>query len=113
MLPSTLPRRVRVVGVSGAGRTTLAREAEVRLGVTHLELDEVLRLPGRQLRDLDDGVRELGERLARSPDGRVASGDDASRVGPLLDDADLVVWLDQPWWLVTTRIVRRTLVRAW
>lgn len=112
MPPSTLPRRVRVVGISGAGKTTLAREAAVRLGVPHLELDEVFWLPGWQLRELDDGFRELAGRLAQMPDGWVACGNWTTRVGPLLDDADLVVWLDNPRWLVTARVLRRTVVRA-
>lgn len=112
MPPSTLPRRVRVVGISGAGKTTAAREAAARLGVTHLELDEVFWLPGWRLREPDDAARELGERLAQAPDGWVACGNFTSRVGSLLDDADLVVWLDPPRWLATVRVVRRTLVRA-
>lgn len=112
MPPETLPRRVRVVGISGAGKTTVAREAAARLGVPHIELDAVFWLPGWRLREVDDGFRELAARLAQAPDGWVACGSWTTRVGPLLDDADLVVWLDHPRWLVMVQVVRRTLARA-
>ncbi|MGW6129594.1 toxin [Cellulomonas sp. NPDC055163] len=112
MPPTTLPRRVRVVGISGAGKTTTAHEAARRLGVPHLELDDVFWLPGWRLRELDDGSRELRERLAQAPDGWVACGNWTTRVGSLLDDVELVVWLDHPRWLVMAQVVRRTLVRA-
>jgi adenylate kinase family enzyme len=39
-------RRVSVVGVSGSGKITVARELAARLSVPHIELDAVYHQPG-------------------------------------------------------------------
>jgi len=39
-------RRVSVVGVSGSGKTTVARALAARLGVPHVELDAIYHQPG-------------------------------------------------------------------
>ncbi|MCP4308495.1 MAG: AAA family ATPase, partial [bacterium] len=39
------PRRVSVVGNSGSGKTTIAKEIAERLGCDHIELDAIHHLP--------------------------------------------------------------------
>lgn len=112
----TLPaRRIRVVGISGSGKTTLAREAARRLGLAHLELDEVFWDAGWTFRDLGEAFALLDGFLADHPSGWVMDGNWRSRLGGRLEppaEADLVVWLDHPRWLVMWRILRRTLRRG-
>ncbi|VTR77129.1 toxin [Cellulomonas hominis] len=106
------PRRVRVVGNSGAGKTTFARALADRLGVPHRELDEVFWGPGWVHKDPEAGREILREFLAASPGGWVVDGNwNTARAG-LADDVDVLVWLDYPRWLVMGRVVRRTLVRG-
>jgi adenylate kinase family enzyme len=106
------PRRVRVLGTSGSGKTTLGRAAARRLGVPHLELDAVFHGPGWQPASDEEFRAAVRAFVASAPHGWVVDGNYVARVGPLLDDADAVVWLDYPRPVVMRQVVRRTLVRA-
>ncbi len=105
-------RRVRVMGTSGSGKTTFARTLAARLGVPHLELDAIFHHAGWQQAPDDEFRADLRAFLDAAPDGWVVDGNYVARVGPLLDDADAVVWLDYPRRVVMGRVVRRTVVRA-
>ena len=63
-------RRVRVVGNSGAGKTTFARRLADALDVPHLELDEVFWDAGWTKRDPDE-ARTLIEDFVSASDARL------------------------------------------
>ncbi len=107
---SAHPRRVRVVGTSGAGKTTFARRLATVLDAPHVELDAVFWGPDWVKRDAAEAQADLRERTAGA--SWVACGNWDSRLEGTLDHADTVVWLDYPRWLVMTRVVRRTLWRG-
>lgn len=112
-MPSTWPpRRVRVVGTSGSGKTTFGRAVAHRLGVPFRELDEVFWGPDWQQKEPEEGRAVLREFLAASPDGWVLDGNWRSVRAGLADDADLVLWLDYPRRVVMPRVVRRTIARG-
>jgi adenylate kinase family enzyme len=105
------PRRVSVVGNSGTGKSTLGRALAERLGVPHIELDQLNHQPGWQERSVEE-LREVVAPLLEG-DRWVVDGNYRDRVGDLVRArADTVVWLDYPRLLVTTRIVRRTVRRV-
>lgn len=107
------PRRVRVVGNSGSGKTTFAAALATRLGVPRLELDEVFWDAGWVLRDADEAHRLLAGFLAgRGRDGWVVDGNWNDRLAGALDSADAVVWLDMPRHVVMSRVLRRTVWRG-
>lgn len=108
-----VPRRVRVVGVSGSGKSTVGAALAARLGVAHLELDAVFHGPGWVGRT-DDEARAIVSAFLTGPGagGWVVDGNWTTRVAGWFDDADLVVWVDPPRRVSTTRVVRRTLWRA-
>lgn len=111
------PRRVRIIGASGSGKTTLGREAARRLGVAHLELDEVFWDRDWEFRDVGEARGLVRDFAAAHPAGWVADGNWTTRLGGLMDRGsdvapDLVVWLDPPRWLVLSGVVRRTLWRG-
>ena len=106
-------RRVRVIGDSGSGKTTFARTLSSRMSVPHRELDEVFWGPNWQWRNKDEALADLGEWLdGIGASGWVIDGNWITRVGTLLDDADMIVWLDYSRTIIMTRIIRRTLGRV-
>lgn len=110
-------RRVRIVGVSGSGKTRLGAEVAQVLGVPHLELDAVFWDAGWTFRDLAEARGVVTDFAAANRDGWVADGNWSSRLEGLLDPgttdgADVIVWLDHSRPLVMSRVLRRTLWRG-
>ena len=109
--PPWPPRRVRVVGTSGVGKTTFARDLAARLGVPHRELDEVFWGPAWTTKD-PEVARAILREFLDGDAGWVVDGNwNALRAG-LGDDADVLVWVDYPRPVVMARVVRRTLARG-
>lgn len=114
---SELPRRIEriaVVGTTGCGKSTLARELARRMGAAYIELDAL----GWE----DDWKRAprdvIHERFARaSAGGRWVSDGNFKPEEKLrdvvLNGADLVMWLDLPFRVVLWRIFSRSIRRAW
>lgn len=101
------PSRIVVVGVSGAGKTTLARRIGARLGIEHVEIDALFH--GAGWRPRPSFVSEVEALAAR--DAWVTEWQyDAARP-LLLARADLVVWLDLPTWRTMWQVTRRTVSR--
>ena len=102
------PSRILVAGAPGVGKSTLAQQIATRLTLPYVELDALHHGPQWQpkptfrdevveLAAQHEWVTEWQYRLAR----------------PLLAErADTLIFLDLPRWLVTSRIIRRTLRRA-
>jgi adenylate kinase family enzyme len=104
-------RRVSVVGVSGSGKTTVARALAARLGVPHVELDAIYHQPGWT--GLDD--EEFARRVAAATAGGawVVDGN-YSRIRDIVwSRADTIVVLDLPRWRVMSQLLFRTLRRGW
>jgi adenylate kinase family enzyme len=100
-------RRVLVAGNSGAGKTTLARALQARLGLPHTEIDSLHHGPSWTARpEFLDDVAALAARPAWVTEWQYA----AAR--PLLAAAaDTIVWLDLPTRTVMLRLIRRTIRR--
>jgi adenylate kinase family enzyme len=111
--PAITPRRIHVVGCSGAGKTTFARELAARLGVPHGELDWFFWDANWTHRDAGAARALLADFLAGDgANGWVVDGNWISKIGNTLDEADTIVWLDFPLRLVMARVIRRTLLRG-
>ncbi|MBD8061955.1 AAA family ATPase [Oceanitalea stevensii] len=102
------PRRVLVAGVSGAGKTTLARRVGSLVGAPHTEIDALFHGPGWVPRtEFLDDVRAFAAQDAWTTEWQY------SEARPILAArADLLVWLDLPFTTVTLpRLLRRTVGR--
>jgi adenylate kinase family enzyme len=103
-------RRVSVIGVSGSGKTTVARQLAEALDVPHVELDAIFHQPGWTSLP-DDEFRSRVAALVAG-DGWVVDGSYAA-VRPLVwVAADTVVWLDPSRARVMRRLVARTARRG-
>ncbi len=104
------PKRVLVAGVSGVGKTTLARRIAAITGGPHTEIDALFHGPDWTPRpEFLADIRSL----IRADTWTTEWQYDAAR--PLLaGSADLLVWLDLPFVRVTLpRLLRRTIRRRW
>lgn len=111
------PRRFRVVGTSGSGKTTFSRRLAAQQGLPHLELDAVFWDADWRKRDLEEALRLVRDFVDAHPEGWVAEGNWSSSLRGLLDPgtpggADVVVWLDPSRAVVMRRVWGRTLRRG-
>jgi len=107
-----LSRRISVVGSTGSGKTTFARELARRLGVRHVELDALAWGPNWTLIPID----VFKERVASAVEGDawVIDGNYAGRGARDLvwPRADTVIWLDPPLPVIFARLFARALRRS-
>jgi adenylate kinase family enzyme len=99
-----------VVGTSGTGKSTVARQLAGNLGVPFVELDGIFHQPGWAPLPAEEFRRRVAEVAAR--DAWVIDGN-YSAVRPLVwARADTVIWIDLPRPVVMRQIIWRTLRRA-
>jgi len=108
--PREVGSRISVVGTCGAGKTTTARALAKRLGFAHVELDALSWGPNWTMRP-DDAFR-AAVAAAAAGDCWVIDGNYSRSRDIVWARADTVVWLDYRFARVFTRLLWRTLRRA-
>jgi adenylate kinase family enzyme len=103
-------RRVVIVGVTGAGKTTFARQLASRLGCPHVEMDALHWLTDWRETPLDTFHTQISVALDSSC--WVIDGNYNKVRDIVWTRADTLVWLDYPLALILWRLTRRTLYRV-
>jgi adenylate kinase family enzyme len=103
-------RKIVVLGTTCSGKTQLARTLAERLDVPHVELDALHHGPNWAEAPRDEFRARVTDAIAG--DGWVVDGSYQGKLGELvLEQADLVVWLDLPMRTILVRLWSRTLHR--
>lgn len=103
-------KRISVVGTSGSGKTTFARQIAQRMGVPHVELDALHWEPNWQEAPVE--VFQQRVETALSEDAWVVDGNYSAIRSVVWGRADTVVWLDFSFPIVFARILKRTARRV-
>ena len=109
-------RRVVLIGTSGCGKTTLARQLAQRLNVPHIELDALHWQPNwtETPRDrLVEKARLALDAADGASDGWTLCGHYGKVADLTWSRADTVIWLDYSMTVTFMRVLRRTLLRCW
>jgi adenylate kinase family enzyme len=111
--PVQLGRRIVVWGVTGSGKTSMARHLAGLYSLPRIELDALYWNKGWVGTPDDEFRSKVEQALAAAPDGWVLDGS-YSRVSDLyLAAADTLIWLHLPWRVSFWRLLKRSLTRAW
>ena len=98
-------KNIVVVGATGAGKTTLSKKLSQKFSIPSIDLDELFWLPGWIRRDQSDFIDLIEQNI--SSDGWVVSGNYSKTNCIIWPQADIIVWLDYPFWLCFWQILKR------
>ena len=102
-------RRIAIIGVTGSGKTTLARQISAILGIPHVELDSLHWGPNWVMAETDAFRSQVTHALAC--DEWVTDGNYSKARDIIWERADTIVWLDYSLPVILWQLVSRTLWR--
>jgi adenylate kinase family enzyme len=106
MLSSSYNQRISVVGTTGSGKTTLARQISQRLAIPHVELDALHWQPNWT----PTSISVFRNRTSQALTGNnwVVDGNYSQVRDIVWSRANTVVWLDYPLPVIMARLLRRS-----
>lgn len=104
------PPRIAVVGTTGSGKTTLAKQIAHNLAVPHIELDALHWEPNWT--EVPNKIFRERVAIAIAPDSWVTDGNYSVVRDLLWPRANTIVWLDYSFPVTFSRLFRRTIHRA-
>ncbi len=103
-------QRVNVIGTSGSGKSTFARQLALILDLPYVEMDDIYWGPNWTKPDDDVFFANLEKEINK--DRWVLDGN-YSRTTPIKwQEVQLIIWLDMPFWLTLSRVTKRAIQRS-
>ncbi|MFK8138784.1 MAG: AAA family ATPase [Bdellovibrionales bacterium] len=101
--------KIIVIGTTGSGKTTLAKEISTKLKLPHIQLDSLFWKPNWEEASDQEFFSKI--RDAIRSDQWVVDGNYSRTQSITLSEADTVVWIDLPFWQTFYQLIFRTLGR--
>src|SRR5258708_27788356 len=108
-LSNKLPHRISIIGTTGSGKTTLARQVSQKLGIPHIEFDALHWEPNWT--EASTEIFRARIEAAMQQDEWVTDGNYGIARDLTWSRATIIVWLDYPYLLAFSRLFRRTMKR--
>lgn len=105
--------KINVVGTSGSGKSTVARQLAQQLAVPYIEMDRLYWQPNWQGTHGDEFLMRIDQALSAAPAGWVLDGNYTRTKSLKWRDVDWVVWVDYGFCRTLWQAFRRAAVRAW
>lgn len=99
-------KKIAVVGITGAGKSTFSRKIAEKTGLPLFHMDSLFWRGKWEEVPEDEYLRKHNEILANN-DSWVIEGWIHAKMANRLQQADLILYLDYPGWLVAVRYVQR------
>ncbi|MFK3939220.1 DNA topology modulation protein FlaR [Alkalihalobacillus sp. NPDC078783] len=102
-------KKIHIIGSVGSGKTTFAKKLSTQTGIQHYELDNMVWQRVEGSGDIKRSMEERDTYLSNTLqlDQWIIEGVHHIWVRPSLDQADLVIFLDTPYWIRNYRIIKR------
>ncbi|XWK87293.1 MAG: AAA family ATPase [Phormidium sp.] len=104
------PQRISVIGTTGTGKTTLAKQISQRLAIPHIELDALYWEPNWV--EAPEHIFRQRVLKALSNDSWVVDGNYSPVRNIVWVKADTIVWLNYSLLVILTRLLWRSLERS-
>lgn len=105
--------KINVVGTSGSGKSTVARQLAEKFALPHIELDKLFWRPQWQGTPDDEFLAQVAQALAKAESGWVLDGNYSRTKTIKWESVDWVVWVDYGFCRTLFQAVRRAATRAW
>lgn len=105
--------KINVVGTSGSGKSTVARQLAQKLAVPYIEMDRLYWQPNWQGTDDGEFLMRIEQALAAAALGWVLDGNYTRSKIVKWREVDWVVWVDYGFCRTLWQATRRAAMRAW
>lgn len=103
---------INIVGTSATGKTTFARQLAQKLGLSHIEMDDLFWLDDWQEAPDHEFFSKLQNQMDQATDGWILDGNYSRTRVLKLEYIDTIIWLDYAFSLNLYRSIKRAINRA-